>query len=480
MKIYSWNVNGIRAVHKKGLFLAFLEAHEPDILCLQETKAERGQIEIELPDYREYWNSAVKKGYSGTAIFSKQEPLKIINGFPNDFAKRFSFADELKRDSAEEGRVITAEFARFFVVTVYTPNAKDDLSRLALRYKHWDPAFLAYCKQLEKTKPVIFCGDLNVAHTELDLANPKPNRGKKGFTDEERAGFQAFIDAGFVDTFRMFTPGQRPLFMVEPFRQFAGAKRRVENRLPHGLGGASRCREGRANPRFRDGQRSLSGEHFTRRSVLKRFQHRGNSLAAADALSGKGVASFGAREQGGCLAGDAGAGCAQRVPERQAAAIEIDLLGIELEFPNAGERLRGECLVDFDYVERLDLEGGARHGFASGRNRARYPSPRDRSPRWPPNECAPAHASHGDRQIPRCSPALPMRRPSKARTCRRSPRRFRKTRALARPAPAAKWRDECSHPPPPVRRIRAGSARSPRAACLVREPAPPCGAIRPP
>jgi exodeoxyribonuclease-3 len=207
MKIYSWNVNGIRAVHKKGLFLKFLEAHKPDILCLQETKAERGQIEIDLPDYREYWNSALKKGYSGTAIFSKQEPLKIINGFPSEFAKRFSFADELKRDSAEEGRVITAEFAKFFVVTVYTPNAKDDLSRLALRYKHWDPAFLAYCKQLEKTKPVIFCGDLNVAHTELDLANPKPNRGKKGFTDEERAGFQAFIDAGFVDTFRLFTQG---------------------------------------------------------------------------------------------------------------------------------------------------------------------------------------------------------------------------------------------------------------------------------
>jgi exodeoxyribonuclease-3 len=207
MKIFSWNVNGIRAVHKKGLFLTFLEAHNPDILCLQETKAERGQIEIELPNYREYWNSAIKKGYSGTAIFSKQEPANIINGFPGDFAKKFTFADELKRDSAEEGRVITAEYAKFFIVTVYTPNAKDDLSRLALRYKHWDPAFLAYCKQLEKTKPVIFCGDLNVAHTELDLANPKPNRGKKGFTDEERAGFQAFIDAGFVDTFRLFTQG---------------------------------------------------------------------------------------------------------------------------------------------------------------------------------------------------------------------------------------------------------------------------------
>jgi exodeoxyribonuclease III len=207
MKLYSWNVNGIRAVLKKGTFQAFMADHKPDVICLQETKAERGQIEIELPGYHEYWHSAVKKGYSGTAIFSKTEPLKVTNGFPETFAKRFKFADELERDSADEGRVITAEYEKFFVVTVYTPNAKDDLSRLTLRYEHWDPAFLAYCKQLEKKKPVIFCGDLNVAHTELDLANPKPNRGKKGFTDEERKGFQNMVDAGFVDTFRLFTQG---------------------------------------------------------------------------------------------------------------------------------------------------------------------------------------------------------------------------------------------------------------------------------
>ena len=207
MKLYSWNVNGIRAVLKKGLFQSFLRGHEPDVLCLQETKAERGQIEIEVPGYREYWNSAVKKGYSGTAIFSRQEPIRVVNGFPREFAGRYTFADELERDSAEEGRVITAEFEQFHLVTVYTPNAKDDLSRLPLRYKHWDPAFLAYCRQLERTKPVILCGDLNVAHTELDLANPKPNRGKKGFTEEERRGFQNFIDAGFVDTFRLFTQG---------------------------------------------------------------------------------------------------------------------------------------------------------------------------------------------------------------------------------------------------------------------------------
>lgn len=207
MKIYSWNVNGIRAVLKKGQFYPFLEAHQPDVLCLQETKAERGQFEIDLPGYREYWNSAVKKGYSGTAIVAKQEPIAVVNGFPESFAKRYQFADELQRDSADEGRVMTAEFDSFFVVTVYTPNAKDDLSRLPLRFEQWDPAFLAYCSQLEEKKPVIFCGDLNVAHTELDLANPKPNRGKKGFTNEERKGFQNFVGAGFIDTFRIFTQG---------------------------------------------------------------------------------------------------------------------------------------------------------------------------------------------------------------------------------------------------------------------------------
>jgi exodeoxyribonuclease-3 len=207
MKIYSWNVNGIRAVLRKGIFYPFLEAHDPDILCLQETKAERGQIEIDLPGYCEYWNSAVKKGYSGTAIFSKKEPLEVINGFPADFVQRFQFADDLQRDSAEEGRVIAAEFEKFYVVTVYTPNAKEDLSRLSLRFKQWDPAFLAYCVQLEKKKPVIFCGDLNVAHTELDLAQPKANEGKKGFTAEERSGFENFVAAGFVDTFRLFKQG---------------------------------------------------------------------------------------------------------------------------------------------------------------------------------------------------------------------------------------------------------------------------------
>ncbi len=205
--VFSWNVNGLRAVIKKGDFKKFVAKYKPDILCLQETKAEQGQAEVDLPGYEEYWNSASTKGYSGTAIFTRTKPLSVSFGFSKAVAKKYNLVDSEGRNSADEGRVITAEFTDFYVVTVYTPNAKDDLSRLPLREKHWDPAFLAHCKALEKKKPVIFCGDLNVAHTELDLANPKPNVGNKGFTDEERAGFQAFVDAGFVDSFRLFTQG---------------------------------------------------------------------------------------------------------------------------------------------------------------------------------------------------------------------------------------------------------------------------------
>jgi exodeoxyribonuclease III len=207
VKIYSWNINGIRAVVRKGLFKPFIDKEKPDILCLQETKAERGQAEVDLSGYEEYWNSAEKKGYSGTAIFSKAKPLAIINGFPEHIMKKYAMHTDGYGDPNKEGRIITAEFEKFFVVTVYTPNAKDDLSRIPLRRDHWDPAFLEFCKELEKKKPVVFCGDLNVAHTEDDLANPKPNRGKKGFTDEERAGFQHFLDAGFVDTLRLFKQG---------------------------------------------------------------------------------------------------------------------------------------------------------------------------------------------------------------------------------------------------------------------------------
>jgi exodeoxyribonuclease III len=207
MKIYSWNVNGIRAVIRKELFKPFFDKENPDIVCLQETKAQQGQAVIDLPGYEEYWNSAHKAGYSGTAIFTKVKPKAVTNGFPEEISAKYHLVDELERDSSTEGRVLTAEYDKFFLVTVYTPNAKDDLSRIPLRHKQWDPAFLAYCKELEKTKPVVFCGDLNVAHTEDDLARPKPNVGKKGFTTEEREGFQNFLDAGYVDTLRIFTKG---------------------------------------------------------------------------------------------------------------------------------------------------------------------------------------------------------------------------------------------------------------------------------
>lgn len=207
MKLISWNVNGIRAVVKKGAFGPFIERSKPDIICLQETKAEKGQAIIDMPGYEEYWNSAKKKGYSGTAIFTKIKPIAVVNDLPDKICKKYGLKADDYGDSNTEGRVIAAEFDDFYVVTVYTPNAKDDLSRIPLRHKQWDPAFLAYCKELEKKKPVIFCGDLNVAHTADDLARPKENEGLKGFTKEERDGFQKFIDAGFVDTFRIFHKG---------------------------------------------------------------------------------------------------------------------------------------------------------------------------------------------------------------------------------------------------------------------------------
>ncbi len=191
MKLLSWNVNGVRAVLRKG-FADFIESEKPDIVCLQETKATPEQVVIPsvLAKYHSVWNIAEKKGYSGTAIFSKAKPLSVCLGI----------------DCAEhdrEGRVITAEFADFFLVNVYVPNSKRELTRLAYR-QQWDRAFLRYLKNLEQIKPVIWCGDLNVAHTELDLARPKQNTKTHGFTPEERAGFDAFVNAGFVDTFRVF------------------------------------------------------------------------------------------------------------------------------------------------------------------------------------------------------------------------------------------------------------------------------------
>jgi exodeoxyribonuclease-3 len=190
MKFISWNVNGIRAVLKKG-FMDFLEQENPDIICLQETKAHKEQVDINLENYPfDYWNSAIKKGYSGTAIFSKKEPLNVIYDMGIEAHDK-------------EGRVITLEFEDYYLVTVYTPNSKRELLRLEYRQK-WDKDFLNFLKELEKKKPVIFCGDLNVAHKEIDLKNPKTNRRNPGFTDEERASFDNIVDSGFTDTFREF------------------------------------------------------------------------------------------------------------------------------------------------------------------------------------------------------------------------------------------------------------------------------------
>jgi exodeoxyribonuclease III len=190
VKLISWNVNGLRAVLKKN-FLEFLAAEKPDVLCLQETKCMPEQVEQLWPvSYTTFWNSAEKKGYSGTAIFTKERPLKVT--------PHIGVAEHDK-----EGRVLTAEYADFFLVNVYVPNSKRELTRLAYR-QQWDKDFLAYLKKLEKKKPVIWCGDLNVAHTELDLSNPKANVKNHGFTPEERAGFDAVVKAGFVDTFREF------------------------------------------------------------------------------------------------------------------------------------------------------------------------------------------------------------------------------------------------------------------------------------
>ena len=207
MKLVSWNVNGIRAVHNKGLFLPVIKELKPDILCLQETKAEKGQAVIDLPEYEEFWNSSKgKKGYSGTAIFTKVKPVEVLYDFPEKIAKKYRLEDDYGDPNAE-GRIIAAEFKNFYVVTCYTPNSKPDLSRLKLRHKAWDPAFLEYMKLLEKKKPVIFCGDLNVAHGPDDLSNPKANEGEHGYTLQEREGLDEVVKEGFVDSYRLFAKG---------------------------------------------------------------------------------------------------------------------------------------------------------------------------------------------------------------------------------------------------------------------------------
>ncbi len=191
MKCISWNVNGIRACVGKG-FLDYFNEADADIFCLQETKLQAGQIDLELEGYEQYWNYAVKKGYSGTAIFTKVKPLNVAYGLGIE-------------EHDQEGRVITLEFDQFYFVTVYTPNSKDKLARLEYRMQ-WEDDFRTYLKILDEKKPVILCGDLNVAHTEIDLKNPKTNRKNAGFSDEERGKFGELLEAGFTDTFRYFYP----------------------------------------------------------------------------------------------------------------------------------------------------------------------------------------------------------------------------------------------------------------------------------
>ncbi len=202
-KMISWNVNGLRACVTKG-FLDYFKEADADVFCLQETKLQAGQIDLPLPGYHQYWNYAEKKGYSGTAMFTKEEPISVSYGIGME-------------EHDKEGRVITAEFPEYYVVTCYTPNSQDGLARLPYR-REWNTAFLAYLKKLEEKKPVVFCGDLNVAHKEIDLKNPKTNRKNAGFTDEEREDFTTLLNAGFIDTFRYFYPDAEGIYSWWSYR----------------------------------------------------------------------------------------------------------------------------------------------------------------------------------------------------------------------------------------------------------------------
>lgn len=203
MKLISWNVNGIRACVQKG-FLDFFKEEDADIFCIQESKLQEGQIDLDLKGYHQYWNYAEKKGYSGTAVFTKQEPLSVSYGLGIE-------------EHDKEGRVIACEFEDFYLVTVYTPNSKSELARLDYRMI-WEDEFRSYLKRLEEVKPVIVCGDLNVAHQEIDLKNPKSNRKNAGFTDEEREKFTELLDAGFIDTFRHFYPDTEGVYSWWSYR----------------------------------------------------------------------------------------------------------------------------------------------------------------------------------------------------------------------------------------------------------------------
>ena len=202
-KFISWNVNGLRACIQKG-FLDYFKKTDADIFCIQESKLQQGQIDLELPGYFQYWNYAVKKGYSGTAVFTKEEPISVKYGLGIE-------------EHDQEGRVITLEYKTYYFVTVYTPNAQNELARLPYRME-WEEAFLHYIKKLEQNKPVIFAGDLNVAHKEIDLKNPKTNRKNAGFTEEERQKFTQLLESGFIDTFRYFYPDQEGIYSWWSYR----------------------------------------------------------------------------------------------------------------------------------------------------------------------------------------------------------------------------------------------------------------------
>lgn len=202
-KLISWNVNGIRACVGKG-FMDFFNSIDADIFCIQESKTQEGQLTLDMPGYHQYWNYADKKGYSGTAIFTKEEPLSVTYGIGID-------------EHDNEGRVITLEYSSFYMVTVYTPNSQNELARLDYRMK-WEDDFRAYLKKLEENKPVIVCGDMNVAHKEIDLKNPKTNRKNAGFTDEEREKMSELLDGGFIDTFRYFYPDQENIYSWWSYR----------------------------------------------------------------------------------------------------------------------------------------------------------------------------------------------------------------------------------------------------------------------
>jgi len=209
MKFISWNVNGIRACREKG-FMDFFNEIDADFFCLQETKLQEGQIELDLPGYEQYWNYAEKKGYSGTAIFTKHKPISVSYGIGVE-------------EHDHEGRVITLEYENFYMITVYVPNSQDGLARLDYRMR-WEDDFLAYIKKLEESKPVVYCGDLNVAHKEIDLKNPKTNRKNAGFTDEERGKFSTVLENGFIDTFRYFYPDMENIYSWWSYRFSARAK----------------------------------------------------------------------------------------------------------------------------------------------------------------------------------------------------------------------------------------------------------------